>query len=83
MFGFTLPLFIGRGIFNYDFGFLPRRKQMVSVVGRPIPIPKIENPTHEEIDKYHKLYCEELLELFNKYKDVYAKDRKANLRFVE
>jgi len=29
--GFSMPLFVGRGIFQYDFGFLPKRRQMVSV----------------------------------------------------
>lgn len=31
IFGFTLPLFHGRGVFNYHFGFLPYRHPIVSV----------------------------------------------------
>jgi 2-acylglycerol O-acyltransferase 2 len=31
IFGFTLPLFHGRGVFNYNFGFLPFRHPIVSV----------------------------------------------------
>lgn len=31
IFGFTLPLFHGRGVFNYNFGFLPYRHPIVSV----------------------------------------------------
>jgi len=80
--GFSMPLFVGRGIFQYDFGFLPKRRQMVSVVGTPVDLPKIEHPTQEDIDKYHKLYMERLVELFDKFKDEYAKDRKSDIRFV-
>ena len=29
--GFSLPFVVGRGIFNYDSGFLPMRKPIVSV----------------------------------------------------
>jgi len=81
--GFSMPLFVGRGIFNYDFGLLPKRIQMVSVVGKPIDVPKIQNPSQEDIDKYHKLYCDALVELWDKYKDEYAKDRKSSIRFVQ
>ena len=52
-------------------------------MGKPIDIPHIPNPTQEDIDKYHKLYCDALTELFDKYKEKYAKDRKSNLRFVQ
>jgi len=33
--GFTLPIVMGRGVFNYDFGFLPLRKRIVSVGAWP------------------------------------------------
>ena len=35
--GFSTPLFNGRGIFNYDFGILPKRKPINTIVGRPHP----------------------------------------------
>ena len=38
MMGFSLPFFAGRGIFNYDYGFLPKRKRIVSV-GTPRALP--------------------------------------------
>jgi 2-acylglycerol O-acyltransferase 2 len=31
LFGFTLPLFHGRGILNYNVGLLPYRRRIVSV----------------------------------------------------
>lgn len=38
-FQFTLPFFSARGIFIYDFGFLPYRTPINIVVGRPIYVP--------------------------------------------
>merc|ERR1712094_109558 len=35
---FTFPAVYGRGLFNYDFGWMPHRRRIVSVVGAPIHI---------------------------------------------
>lgn len=43
-------------------------------VGSPIEIPKIEEPTQEQIDQYHKLYREELMKLFHEHKHKYVDD---------
>ncbi|KAI7896194.1 diacylglycerol acyltransferase [Mucor mucedo] len=84
--GFTLPLFHARGIFNYDVGLLPYRHDVVTVVGKPIPVPKLEpgqtDPTEEQLKETQRLYIEELESIYNKYKDIYAKDRKHDLRIV-
>jgi 2-acylglycerol O-acyltransferase 2 len=66
--GVALPAFHGRGIFLYDYGFLPRRIPLVTVIGEPIPLPKIEKPTDEDIEKYHTIYIENLKRLYNEYK---------------
>ena len=66
--GVALPFFHGRGIFLYDYGILPLRTPLVTVIGTPIEIPKIENPTTEDLDKYHKLYVESLRKLYYSYK---------------
>ena len=62
--GVTLPLPMGRGVFNYTFGLLPFREQLTTIVGAPIELPKIEKPTIEEIDQYHALYIERLSQLY-------------------
>ena len=38
------------------------------VVGKGIKLPKIENPTKEDIGNYHEIYIEKLKELFEKHK---------------
>ncbi|WEJ94359.1 diacylglycerol O-acyltransferase 1 [Yamadazyma tenuis] len=38
-FSFTLPFFSARGIFIYDFGFLPYRNPINVCIGRPIYVP--------------------------------------------
>ncbi|KAL6055028.1 diacylglycerol O-acyltransferase 1 [Balamuthia mandrillaris] len=81
--GFSMPLFTGRGIFNYDFGLLPQRAEIVSVVGAPLQVPKIEEPTAEDVDKWHALYIEKLTELYDTYKDVYDKDRIRDMRVLQ
>jgi len=56
------------------FGFpllpiLPRCAAKISTyVGQAIEMPKIPNPSPEEVAKWHAIYCEQLVELFEKYK---------------
>jgi len=69
-------------VFNYNFGMLPHRKAIVSVSGEPIPVEQCEEPTSAQIDQLHETYIQHLEALYNKYKDVYAKGRKSDMRFV-
>lgn len=43
-------------------------------VGKPIELPKIEAPTAEQIDEYHKKFMENLTELFETQKHNYIKN---------
>lgn len=61
----------GRGIFQYTFGLLPRRRPLTTVVGRPIAVPKCENPTQEQIEEYHAKFKEELIAVFDANKEKY------------
>lgn len=48
---------------------LPRSSSSIlTVVGKPIELPKIEEPTSEDVEKWHKVYCEALSELFEQHK---------------
>ncbi|KAI8994312.1 diacylglycerol O-acyltransferase 1 [Gaertneriomyces sp. JEL0708] len=80
---FAPPLFFGRGIFQYNVGIMPFRRPVVSVVGRPIDCPKIENPSHEVIMLYQKRYLDALQEVYDQHKEQYAPKRKRDMRFIE
>jgi len=63
-FGFSMPIFYGRGI-------LPFRQPINTVVGAPIKVNKTANPTKAEIAELKAKYTEELRALFEKYKPIY------------
>ncbi|TMW60748.1 hypothetical protein Poli38472_000790 [Pythium oligandrum] len=42
------------------------------VFGKPVPVEKNEKPTQEQIDKVHQAYVDELVRVFNKYKEKYG-----------
>mmetsp|Transcript_18204 Transcript_18204/g.42365 ORF Transcript_18204/g.42365 Transcript_18204/m.42365 type:complete len:395 (-) Transcript_18204:122-1306(-) len=42
--------------------------ELVTVVGRPLILPKIEEPTAEEVDLWHSKYVEALVTTFNEHK---------------
>lgn len=72
-YGFTIPLFFARGLFNYDFGLVPFRKPINIVVGRPIYVEKkYDNPSIDDINHYQKLYITELERIFNEYKGQFG-----------
>ena len=83
--GFTVPLFHARGVFNYDMGFIPYRRPLNIVVGRPIhvsgPVEGQEDHT-AYVDELHTLYTNELIRLWDKWKDVFAKDRLTEMEIV-
>jgi 1-acyl-sn-glycerol-3-phosphate acyltransferase len=72
---FGLPMFWGRGIFNYSFGILPHRKPIHTVIGKPIEVIKIEEPTNEQVNQLHAKYIEELVHLFDEHKQYYLSDK--------
>ncbi|KAH8116371.1 diacylglycerol-acyltransferase, partial [Phellopilus nigrolimitatus] len=83
MFGFTLPLFHGRGMLNYNLGLMPYRRRIVSVIGRPINVVKSEKPTLEQVHAVQKLYIEELYRIWDTYKDAFAAHRKRELSIID
>jgi hypothetical protein len=72
-------VFHGRGVFNYTFGFLPFRSPINVVVGKPIPVEKVESPTQEQIEELHTLYIKALTELFEANKEQYSVTKDAAL----
>ncbi|KAF1763020.1 hypothetical protein GCK72_011285 [Caenorhabditis remanei] len=70
--GMSLPIVKGRGYLQYSFGFLPLRRPINTVIGAPIHVEKMENPTKERIDELHEEYVKKLTELFEKYKGQFG-----------
>lgn len=66
--------FNGRGYLQYDFGFIPRRHPITTVIGAPMYVTKTANPTQVDIDKLHADFCEKLTELFETQKAKYVKN---------
>ncbi|KAJ3284870.1 Diacylglycerol O-acyltransferase 2 [Rhizoclosmatium sp. JEL0117] len=76
---FSPILFHGRGIFTYDYGIMPYRRPITVVTGKPIDLPKIEQPTEKELLEYQRQYIAGLQEVYDKYKDEFLPGRKAEL----
>ena len=72
--GFVPVLFFGRGIFQYNYGIVPHRKPITVVVGKPISVEKVENPTQEQIENLHAKYVEELEKLYEEYNPKYGNE---------
>ncbi|KAJ5818274.1 Diacylglycerol acyltransferase type 2A [Penicillium riverlandense] len=83
--GFTIPLFHARGVFNYDVGLMPYRRPMNIVIGRPIQVMQQSNRDKigdQYIDQLHSQYVQELQRLWDRWKDVFATERKGELEIV-
>ncbi|KAJ3284869.1 Diacylglycerol O-acyltransferase 2 [Rhizoclosmatium sp. JEL0117] len=66
-------------VFHGRMGLLPFRTEVNVVFGEPLHLPRIENPTQEEIQEYHGLYVEALQKLFDAHKDRFLPDRTEEL----
>ncbi|XP_033001872.1 diacylglycerol O-acyltransferase 2 [Lacerta agilis] len=66
-------VFHGQGLFSPNsWGLLPYPKPITTVVGEPITVPKVDNPSQKEVDFYHSLYVSSLIRLFDKYKTKFG-----------
>ncbi|XP_037263744.1 diacylglycerol O-acyltransferase 2-like isoform X2 [Falco rusticolus] len=73
MMGFAPCVFYGRGLTSVrSRGFLPYARPITTVVGEPVMVPKIEDPSCEMVDMYHEMYICSLLKLFNENKTKYG-----------
>lgn len=79
---YSPPLYYGRGIFNYTFGYLPFRRPIDTVVGKPIRVERDENPSEELVDHYHKLYLDGLYELFEENKERHGIAQDVHIQYV-
>ena len=70
--GFAPVLFFGRGIFQYSFGILPYRRPLTLVVGAPLAVEKVAEPSREQINLLHRRYVSALVALYEEYNPVYG-----------
>lgn len=66
--GFAPCVFHGCGVISDSWGIMPYCKPITTVVGEPITVPKVEEPTQDVVDMYHAMYIRSLRCLFDKYK---------------
>ncbi|KAI9189254.1 diacylglycerol O-acyltransferase 1 [Blastocladiella emersonii ATCC 22665] len=92
--GWTMPAFMGRGVFNYTLGVLPFRQRIVTVVCKPVdpeevvghaidPAALSNDELAEVVRKVHAAYVARLVETWDKYKDEYCPNRIKELELVE
>ena len=70
--GIAPVIFFGRGLVQDAFGILPHKNPVTVVVGKPIPVDKVDDPSNEEIDGLHLAYINELKNLYKKYNLKYG-----------
>ena len=46
----------------------------IKIIGTPIKCPRINKPTQADIDKYHAIYCKELIAMFDRNKFRFGMD---------
>ena len=64
-FGFVLPIFCG----SWFYPLLPRRDVALhTVMGKAIKLPRIEEPTDEQVAAWHETYMRELEGVFERHK---------------
>ncbi|XP_032745426.1 acyl-CoA wax alcohol acyltransferase 1 [Rattus rattus] len=82
IFGFYFCVFYGQGFHRECKGLLPYHRPIVTVVGEPLPLPQVKNPSPEIVDKYHALYMDALYKLFEQHKVQYGCSDTQKLMFL-
>ncbi len=58
---------------------LPRQEEQLVVVGAPIPVPRIEDPPPEVVDRFHARYVAAVQRLFESHKHLHKHSRDLRL----
>ncbi|XP_073412219.1 diacylglycerol O-acyltransferase 2-like [Dendrobates tinctorius] len=83
LFGFAPCFFYGRGLTSPESkGFIPYSRPITTVVGEPVTVPQIQDPSPEIVDRYHNMYKHSLLKLFNEHKTKYGLGENAELHIL-
>jgi 2-acylglycerol O-acyltransferase 2 len=92
--GWSMPAYLGRGIFNYSFGVLPFRTPITTIVGTPIdpvvvwgseinPDALSDHEFHKIVSKVHREYEQCLHHMHDRYKQELAPNRVSDLKVIE
>ena len=46
--------------------------EYTTIIGKPIPVPKIVDPTQEDIEKYHAIFISEMTRIYEANKADYG-----------
>ncbi|KAM4664925.1 diacylglycerol O-acyltransferase 2-like [Discoglossus pictus] len=83
LFGFAPCFFYGRGLTSSQTkGFIPYSRPITTVLGEPITVPRIQDPSPQTVDLYHKMYTDSLLKLFHDHKTKYGLSESAELHIL-
>uniref|UniRef100_A0A670KLI6 Acyltransferase n=1 Tax=Podarcis muralis TaxID=64176 RepID=A0A670KLI6_PODMU len=81
--GFSPCFFYGRGFSSArSWGLLPFPRPVTTVIGEPLVVPRMENPTCEMVDRYHAMYIDSLRKLFDDHKATYGLSETAELQIL-
>lgn len=80
--GFAFPLYMGRGMFTYNYGFFPKRHPTTIVTGKPIHLEKDINPSKEKVQAVHQQYMDALKDLYERNKEKYTVGEMPPIRFI-
>lgn len=70
-FGFKHPIYYGRSLISENYmGLLPYKRPITVVMGDPMIVNRVENPSQEEIDKLHEQYLKQLMSVYEDNSDL-------------
>jgi len=70
--GFAPVFFNGKGFLQDRIGLLPARQPMHLVVGKPIKVDKVSDPTLEDIESLHEEYVATVVALYKENREKYG-----------
>jgi len=70
--GFSPIMATGRGIFQYNYGIVPRRHPISVVIGKPIQVERNQNPSSQDIEELQAKYSQAIKDIYEKYNPIYG-----------
>lgn len=70
VFKWSPVVIVGRGIFQYSLGFMPFRRRLTTVMGEPLEMPLIKEPTKDQVEEHQGRYIRALQGLFERHNEA-------------